>query len=295
MLTTKVPPPATAAHLNTFLRALATYALGPYIRQNILETVTSLSAVKREFMKLLEIDVSDSTFMDFYSIRRRANERPLMFYHRLRYHAERHLLQAGDRVGGAPLQRDEQFSPTLERMIILEWLRRIDERLVKFIQEKFATELNVGRSTLLALVESLAKNIDTYLSGLNRGASVGVTTYPTEPPVTQHTDQHQYSGGEYQGYAHHDQGYHQQVGDVGYGYAARGRGFQFQFHLEVIYMHLCMPYMALFNSVPMGYAPMGAFVRNCHVMTLGAKVDHLPEADLLDELRTAWSDSHCCS
>ena len=144
---------ATAAHLNTFLRALATYALGPYIKQNILQNVNSLSAVKREFMKLLEIDVSDSTFMDFYTIRRRPNERPLMFYHRLRYHAERHLLQVGDRVGGVALQYDEQFSPTLERMIILEWLRRIDERLVKFIQEKFATELNVGRSTLLALVE----------------------------------------------------------------------------------------------------------------------------------------------
>ena len=215
---------ATAAHLNTFLRALATYALGPYIKQNILENVTSLSQAKREFMKLLEIDVSDSTFMDFYTIRRRANERPLMFYHRLRYHAERHLLQAGDRVGGVALRHDEQFSPTLERVVILEWLRRIDERLLKFVQEKFATELNLGRSTLMALVESLAKNIDTYLSGMNRGASVGVT-YPTEPPVTQHTDHYQYSGGEHQLYPHYSQ-VCQQSGDVGYGYAGRGRGFQ---------------------------------------------------------------------
>ena len=61
-------------------------------------------------MKLLEINVTDSTFMDFYTIKRRVNERLLMFYHRLRYHAERHLLQVGDRVGGVPLDGDEKFS-----------------------------------------------------------------------------------------------------------------------------------------------------------------------------------------
>ena len=79
--------------------------------------------------------MTDSTFMNFYNIKRRVNERPLMFYHRLRYHAERHLLQVGDRVGDAPLEEGESFSPTLERVIIMEWLRRTDERLVKFVQE----------------------------------------------------------------------------------------------------------------------------------------------------------------
>ena len=211
---------AMAAHLNTFLRALATYALGPYIKQNILEKVTSLGQVKREFMKLLEINVSDSTFMDFYTIKRRANERPLMFYHRLRYHAERHLLQAGDRVGGVPIAEDEKFSPTLERVIVMEWLRRTDERLVKFVQEKFATELNLGRSTLMSLVESLAKNMDTYLSGLNRGGTVGVT-YTEEPPVTQQEYYHDHDGRAYVQSDHH----YYQTGDVGYGYAGRGRGF----------------------------------------------------------------------
>ena len=112
-------------------------------------------------MKLLEIDLSDSNFMNFYDVKRRVNERPLMFYHRLRYHA----------VNGLALQEDEKLQPTLERVIIMEWLRRIDEHLVKFVQEKFATELNYGSSTLLSLVDTLAKNMDTYISGLNRGAS----------------------------------------------------------------------------------------------------------------------------
>ena len=129
---------ATATNLNTFLRALATYALGPYIKKNILENCRSLSEVKREFMKLLEIDLSDTTFMNFYEVKRRVNERPLMFYHRIRYHAERHLLRAGDRVGGVTLDEDEKLSPTLERLIILEWLRRIDD---KYISEVCAGEI----------------------------------------------------------------------------------------------------------------------------------------------------------
>ena len=213
----------SAANLNTLLRALATYALGPYIKKNIMEKATSLSGVKREFMKLLEIDLADATFMNFYDIKRRVNERPLMFYHRLRYHAERHLLKVGDRVDGVALREDEKMSPTLERLIVMEWLRRIDERLVKFIQEKFATELNYGSSTLISLVETMAKNMETYVSGLNRGASVqGVTQY-AEPPVTM-TEQYQ-PGEDFPYYENNDPVYFPPSGEVSYAnFQTRGRG-----------------------------------------------------------------------
>ena len=213
-----------ATNLNTFLRALATYALGPYIKQNILENTRSLHEVKREFMKLLEIDLSDNTFMNFYDVKRRVNERPLMFYHRIRYHAERHLLREGDRVGGVALQEDEKLSPSLERVIILEWLRRIDERLVKFVQEKFATELNYGNSALLSLVDTLAKNMDTYISGLNRGASAQGVNYSAEPPVPQ-VEQPLYVN--YADYDHNTQGQYQ-VGEVDYaGFRGGSRGGSF--------------------------------------------------------------------
>ena len=152
-----------ATNLNILLRALATYALGPYIKRNITEKATSLLEVKKEFMKLLEINLSDSTFMNFYDIKRKVNERPLMFYHRLRYHVERHLLDTTDRVDGIPLEENEAFTPTLERMVIIEWLRRIDDRLVKFVQEKFATDLSRNSSSLITLVEPL----DCFLDSLS--------------------------------------------------------------------------------------------------------------------------------
>ena len=115
----------------------------------------------------------------------------LQSYQKYFYHAERHLLRAGDRIYGVALLEDEKLQPTLERVIITVWLRRIDQRLIKFVQEKFATELNYGSSALLALVDTLAKNMDTYISGLNRGASAQGVTHFAETPVTQ-VEQPQY-------------------------------------------------------------------------------------------------------
>ena len=90
------------------------------------------------------------------------------------------------------------------------------------MQEKFATELNYGSSTLLALVETLAKNMDTYISGLNRGGAVQmVTPQPAEPPVTW---PEQYLSGD--GYQPFEFGGNHvdlpQAGDVSF--ASRGRG-----------------------------------------------------------------------
>ena len=68
-------------------------------------------------------------------------------------------------------------------MIVMEWLRRIDERLVKFVQEKFVTELIYGSSTLTC--GDLGQEQDTYISGLNRGGAVQIVNPKSaEPPVT---------------------------------------------------------------------------------------------------------------
>ena len=75
-----------AANKNTLLIALATYAAGPYIRSNIIENTRPLTDVKKEFMKYLEIDLTDYTALEWFEIKRRPMERPLVFYMRLKYH-----------------------------------------------------------------------------------------------------------------------------------------------------------------------------------------------------------------
>ena len=108
-----------AANLNTLLRALATYAAGPYIRTNILEKTKSLHDVKKEFMKYLEIDLTDLTALEWFDIRRRPTERPLVFYMRLRYHMSKHLLQQNDTYQGKIMEEDERLTPSMERFIVM--------------------------------------------------------------------------------------------------------------------------------------------------------------------------------
>ena len=157
-----------ATNLNTLLRALATYSSGPYVKNELLDETRSLKDIRRVFLRFLEIEVTDHSLLNYYSISRRPSERPLVFYHRLRYHILQHHLPAGTTLpAGKKLVSDETASSTMERFIIMEWLNRLDSRLIKFIQEKFATELSSSSTFLLTIVDSLAKNVDKYISQMD--------------------------------------------------------------------------------------------------------------------------------
>ena len=174
-----------AANLNTLLRALATYAAGPYIRNNIIEHTTSLQDVRKEFMKYLEIELTDFTALEWFEIKRRPTERPLVFYMRLKYHMTKHMLKAGDMFKGAALTADEQLTPSMQRFIIMEWLHRLDERLVKYVKEKFSTELSSGSTILVNMVETLARNVDHYITMLNNPSAVGFVSFTNPSSQTQ--------------------------------------------------------------------------------------------------------------
>ena len=154
--------------MNTLLRALATYSSGPYVKKELLDETRSLKDVRQVFLRYLEIEVTDHSLLNYYSLTRRPNERPLVFYHRLRYHILQHHLPSGTVLNSKKtLAADEVISATMERFIIMEWLNRLDNRLINFIQEKFATELSASSTCLLTMVDSLAKNVDKYITQLD--------------------------------------------------------------------------------------------------------------------------------
>ena len=90
-----------------------------------------------------------------------------MFFHRLKYHMTKHLVKKNAIVEGVALQADETLSPSFERLIVMEWLHCMDPRLIKFVQEKFSTELSEGSTVLSTMVEILSKNIDSYIAIFN--------------------------------------------------------------------------------------------------------------------------------
>ena len=129
-----------ATNLNTRLRALATYSSGPYVKKELLDETRSLKDVRQVFLRYLEIEVTDHSLLNYYSLTRRPNERPLVFYHRLRYHILQHHLPSGTVINSKKtLVADEVIFATMERFILMELLNRLDNRLIKFIQENTTT------------------------------------------------------------------------------------------------------------------------------------------------------------
>ena len=164
--------------------------MGPYIKTNITDKATSLAGVKNEFLKFLEIEVNDLTAMTWFDIQHKQTERPLVFYHRLRYHMTKHLVKKNVTIDGVAQATDEKLCPSLERLIVMEWLHRLDNRLVKFVQEKFSTELNAGSNILITMVETLSKNIDNYITILDASGAIGAVS-PHNPSFngSPHQDQ----------------------------------------------------------------------------------------------------------
>ena len=173
-----------ASNLNSLLRSVATYAAGPYIKDIIINQTTCMSEIKREFMKFLEIELSDLTFLDYYQLQRKPNERALRFYYRLKHHQVQHLLPRGAKVEGIPLTEAEKWTPTLERNTIMEWLRRLDPRLIPFVKEKFSTELSSSSTNLMTLVETLAKNADHYITWMNQNQNYTTTNVVSSPDLS---------------------------------------------------------------------------------------------------------------
>ena len=122
-----------AANLTCLLRALATHTIGPYIKTNITDKARSLDDVKNEFLKFLEIEVNDFSALQWFTIQRKQTERPLVFFYRLKYHMTKHLVKKNAIFEGVALQADETLSPSIERLIVMEWLHRMDPRLIKFV------------------------------------------------------------------------------------------------------------------------------------------------------------------
>ena len=106
-----------------------------------------------------------------------ATERPLVFYMRLKYHMSKHLLKSGDNFQGTRHTSDEQLSPSMQRFIVMERLNRLDNHLVKYIKEKFSTKLSAGSNVLVDMVETLARNVDHYITSLNNPWDVSVVSY----------------------------------------------------------------------------------------------------------------------
>ena len=64
--------------------------------------------------------MNDFTALHWFTIQRKQIERPLVFFHRLRYHMTKHLVKKNAIFEGVALQADETLSTSLECLIVME-------------------------------------------------------------------------------------------------------------------------------------------------------------------------------
>ena len=134
-----------------------------YLENDIMRNATSLDAVWTVVCKYYGFKQSETQFMKFSAIKREPNERPERLYQRVRAHLHDNLMKKdGDlKYEGVDVEKDEDMSPTVERLAVLRWMELIDEELPSYVARVFAHDLQ--KMSLKDLQPQIVDSIDSFL------------------------------------------------------------------------------------------------------------------------------------
>ncbi len=95
-------------------------------------------------------------------------ERPEHLYRRLMVHVHDNLLKKDGKLkyDGESLKKNEEITPTVERLIVLRWLELMDPRLPQLVIRTFANDLLTH--TLKDIQPQIASNIDSFLEEIQQ-------------------------------------------------------------------------------------------------------------------------------
>ena len=118
-------------HLKNFLGVIASLS-PPLLHGDIIDDTTAFSDVFKLLRSYYQFAPSESTFMKFSEIKRElingTLERPIHLYLRMRQFVRDNLLLSTGKIqfDGKLPPKDEVFSPTTERLIVLRWLELLE-------------------------------------------------------------------------------------------------------------------------------------------------------------------------
>ena len=161
------------AALELMLGQIANYC--PIISRNtIVKNSTSLDSIWQAIRLHFGLQSTGAQFIDFSEIKLEIDEKPEDLYQRLMAFVEDTLLTSGGLVthhGEAPTE-DEEMSPTLENMIVLTWLRLINDKLPPLVKQRFCTDLRTR--TLASIRPEISQALPSLLSELRTAEDVHV-------------------------------------------------------------------------------------------------------------------------
>lgn len=154
----------TAIHLDNFINLVASFS-PPHLYEDIINLSTSLKWIWEQIRALYHIENDDVTLFEWEDFKMETEEKeyPEMLYRRLRSFMQENLVKADSSVlfkGKAP-DKNETLSPTLEKLIVIKWLRCIDPALPKLVKEKFGSELKM--KSIVDLQPNISRMIPSLL------------------------------------------------------------------------------------------------------------------------------------
>ncbi len=154
---------------NEMLGAIAQW-VPHYLSHEIINESTDLACVWQAIRKYYGFQQSESQFLALSKITWDGpdKERPERLYRRVLAHLHDNLLHKGSPLkhDGATLDKNEDISPTVERLAVLRWLELIDPRLPSLVSIKYSADLQM--KTLKDLQPQIVSGLDGLLEELRR-------------------------------------------------------------------------------------------------------------------------------
>jgi hypothetical protein len=148
--------------------------LCPYTLTNNLDQLsTSFSWMLSYLEQHYHIQKSGAHFLSISEIKFNPSDSYENFYMELHGAVEDSLRKQGELLlfrNSEPLEADEEMSPTLENMVVLLWLERIDPRLPKKVSATFAHQM-VGNTSLRDLQPIISARLPSLLQELDEAAA----------------------------------------------------------------------------------------------------------------------------
>jgi len=147
---------------------LITQWIPHYLATDVVSNSTSMDSIWQFIRKYYGFQQSETNFMKFSSISWEEGERPERLYQRVLAHLQDNLLCRGSRLchDGEPPAKNEEMSPTVERLAVLRWMELIHPSLPSLVQRTFAHDLQ--RKTLKDLQPQIVDALDGFLEELRQ-------------------------------------------------------------------------------------------------------------------------------
>jgi hypothetical protein len=165
----KVKKEVKLLHLNGMLEEIAQWA-PHYIAHEIIAESTSIESVWDTIRSYYQFQQNEIQFMTLLKIQWEGpdKERPEHLYRRIMAHIHDNLLKKGGKLqyNNMKLPKNEEITPTVERLAILHWLQLIDIRLPQLVVKTFSNELQT--MTLKDIQPQISSSIDSFLEELKQ-------------------------------------------------------------------------------------------------------------------------------